>query len=226
MLRSLNALVGYAIGARDGEMGEVRDFFFDDTSWTIRYLVVETGGWLSRRRVLISPAALEEPDWENRRFPVSLTKEQVRHSPDVDTDKPVARQQEILMNTYYGWPHYWSIEPIFSAPALPAPETPPEEPEPALGDPHVRSFKEVSGYRAEASDGEAGQVGDFLTEAGGWAIRSLVVDTGNWLSGKKVLIPVREIASVWWAGKEVRLRLGREQVESSPAYDAASVAAG
>ena len=83
-------------------------FFFDDKTWAIRYLVVDTGTWLPDRQVLISPIALGQPDWEGQFFPVKLTTEQVRNSPDIDTDKPVSRQQETRLHTYYDWPVYWS----------------------------------------------------------------------------------------------------------------------
>src|SRR5262247_2160585 len=108
MLRSLEELHGYTIHATDGDIGTVYAFFFDDKTWAIRYLVVDTGNWLPDRQVLISPIALGQPDWEGQFFSVKLTTEQVRNSPDIDTDKPVSRQQETLLHTYYDWPTYWS----------------------------------------------------------------------------------------------------------------------
>ena len=49
-----------------GLIGEVDDLYFDDEDWAIRYLVVDTGGWLSGRKVLISPVAIGHPDWMAR----------------------------------------------------------------------------------------------------------------------------------------------------------------
>ena len=94
MMRNVNDLRGYAIRATDGVIGTVVDFYFDDQDWGIRYLVVDTGNWLSGRKVLISPLALGLPDWMIRELPVSLTKSQVKRSPDIDTKKPVSRQHE------------------------------------------------------------------------------------------------------------------------------------
>ena len=64
---SVKNLKGYAIGARDGDIGKVDDFYFDDGFWTIRYLVAETGNWLLNRKVLISPFALGEVDVSGER---------------------------------------------------------------------------------------------------------------------------------------------------------------
>ena len=107
MLRSMKDLEDYAIRATDGTIGHVKDFHFDDKAWGIRYLVLDTGTWLSSRKVLISPIAIGHPDWAGKILPVSITKEQVKNSPDIDTDKPVSRHNEIRYRGYYGYPFYW-----------------------------------------------------------------------------------------------------------------------
>ena len=155
MLRSIKTLLGYTVLAEDGDMGKVRDFCFHDDTWIIRYLVVDTGHWLPGRRVLVTPGALGKPNWEGLNFPVALTREQVEKSPDIDTDKPVSRQQEVALFKHYGWPFYWiGVEPGPSTwppfvPVAPLPvplkASPTENEEKA--DPHLRSFREVKGYR-------------------------------------------------------------------------------
>jgi len=97
MEHNINSLLNYRMEGTDGVIGEVEEFYFDDQTWGIRYLIVKTGGWLSGRKVLISPAALVKADWQNGLFPVNLTKKQITDSPDIDTDKPVSRQQEIAL---------------------------------------------------------------------------------------------------------------------------------
>ena len=84
------------------------DFYFDDKSWTIRYLVADTGNWLLGRKVLLSPIAVGKADFSGERFNVKLTKKQVEESPSIDTDKPVSRQHEAYYHDYYGYPYYWS----------------------------------------------------------------------------------------------------------------------
>ena len=104
MLRSLKDFTGFTIGATDGDMGQVATWYFDDASFTIRHLVVDTGGWLSGRKVLISPRALRDIDWDAKRIHAALTKTQVQQSPDIDADRPVSRQQESEYDRYYGYP--------------------------------------------------------------------------------------------------------------------------
>ena len=97
MERNINSLIGFGIEATDGIIGEVEDFYFDDDTWKIRYLIVKTGSWLSGRKVLISMGAIIKKDQLNELIPVNLTKKQVKESPDIDTEKPVSRQQEIKL---------------------------------------------------------------------------------------------------------------------------------
>ena len=107
MLRNTADLKGFAIQATDGELGTVDQFYFDDETWAIRYFMVETGGWLGGRRVLISPISVVHADWQAKRLDVALTKKQVEHSPNVNTHQPVSRQHEAEYYGYYGYPYYW-----------------------------------------------------------------------------------------------------------------------
>jgi hypothetical protein len=119
MLRDINDLGGYAVLATDGEVGYVTEFYFDDEKWVIRYLVVECGSWLSRRKVLITPISIGKPDWGGRILPVSITRAQVRDSPDIDTDKPVSRQHEMDYLGHYGYPAYWGGAGLWGINAYP-----------------------------------------------------------------------------------------------------------
>src|SRR5712692_4284272 len=172
MLRSASEWDGYTLHATDGDMGHVAEFLFDDEKWTIRYLVVDTGGWLTGRRVLISPIALGETDRQEHRLHVKLTRQQVEDSPDIETDQSVSRQHEVSYFQYYGWPYYWG-GPYLWGPAiypgaliaLPSAESSTEKQlaaEEAEGDPHLRSTGEMAGYRIQARDGEIGHVSDFI----------------------------------------------------------------
>ena len=107
MLRNAKVLKGFRIRATDGEIGTVTQFYFDDESWAIRYLMVDTGGWLDGRTVLISPISVIYTDWDEERLDVSLTKKQVENSPDINTHLPVSRQHEAQYFGYYGYPYYW-----------------------------------------------------------------------------------------------------------------------
>jgi sporulation protein YlmC with PRC-barrel domain len=229
MEHSLRSIIGFSIRATDGDLGKVNEFYFDDTTWTIRYMVVETGSWLSNRKVLISLFAMGKPDWESRTFPVNLTRDQIRNSPDIDTERPVYRQHEAQLHQYYEWPQYWEpgyggILGITPFPLLEIP-VPQESPDPDRhDDPHLRSTRQVTGYHIHATNGEIGHVTDFKVDDEGWRLCNLVVDTGSWLPGKKVIIPVAWIKNVDWAEAAVYVDRMRESVKNSPDVDPSKAA--
>ena len=239
MLRSTKDLEHYTIGATDGDIGHVEDFYFDDDAWVVRYLVVDTGSWLVGRTVLISPISLREPDWIKRTLPASITMEQVRNSPDIETDKPVSRQDENLYLGYYGLPGYWGGAGMWGDRMYPYALTPgyvddgltrPQQEREVQAyrnaererrrneDPHLRSCNEVVGYYLHASDGEVGHVEGFLLDDKTWAIRYLVVNTSNWWMGHKVLIAPPWIKEVSWDAQTVSVDLSREAVKAAPPY--------
>jgi hypothetical protein len=228
MLRSLNSILKYEINATDGNLGRVRDFYFDDWEWRIRYLVADTGGWLSGRQVLLSPVAVGSADWAARQVRVSLTKEQVEKSPGIETHEPVSRQKEKELTSYYGWPMYWGPHGVEGAPALAEQQAEHAASQAEKGsatatvgenDSGLRSLQEVTGYHIEAADGEIGHVEDFIADEDDWTIRYMVVDTRNWLPGKKVLIAPWMIRSVRWSESKVHLDMTRDQVQAAPEYD-------
>jgi uncharacterized protein YrrD len=224
MLRSMKALMDYGLLATDGKIGAVDDFLFDDHAWTVRYLVANTGGWLRGRLVLISPAAMERPDWQSRLFPVDLTRDQIEQSPSILSDAPVARQKELELARHYNWPMYWAIDSLGgfgAAPIVTSIEPPQGQARPAEeeGNPHLRSVREVRGYRIHATDGDIGHVDDFIVDDANWAIRYLVVDTRNWLPGRKVLLACDWIEEVSWPDTRVAVCHSREEIKNSPEYD-------
>lgn len=238
MLRNAKTLERFEICASDGLVGHLADFYFDDQFWRVRYLIVDTGSWLSSRQVLISPVAVTGSEWDANILSVELTKEQVRKSPGIDTAKPVERQQEKALFEYYGWPYYWGDAGPPGAPMtgtavaagarFPADETEigmrseekaRAERAAAQADPHLRSVRDVTGYHLEAGDGGIGHVEDFLLDDQSWDIRYLVIDTRNWWPGKKVLVAPQWITHVSWAESKVFTDLTRDTIKNSPAYD-------
>jgi uncharacterized protein YrrD len=228
MQRNIKSLVDFTMGATDGEIGKVKEFYFDDETWTIRYLIVKTGGWLSGRKVLISPAALQQPDWENKVFPVNLTKDQIENSPDIDTEKTVSRQQEIELYSHYAWPYYRDPGIGFYGMGMMGmmdSRIPFEESISAhhsakqQADPHLRGTEEVKGYHIHATDRNIGEVEDFIVDDSTWSVRFLIIDTGNWFPGKKVLISPKWIRSVQWADSAIYVDISAEEVKNSPEYD-------
>lgn len=229
MLRSVTHLQGVTIQATDGEIGKVDQFYFDDETWAIRYLVVNTSRWLAGRLVLVSPIALAQRDWESKRLDVALTKQQIEDSPPIDTHKPVSRQHEAVYLGYYGYPYYWGGPNLWGLTSYPAglavqreAVTEAEASAARAGkesaDSHLRSTNEVTGYHIEATDGEIGHVRDFIVDDETWAIRYLEVDTRNWWPGKKVLVSPAWIDNVSWPDSKVYVDLSRETIQNGPEY--------
>jgi hypothetical protein len=221
MLNKAGTLTGYNLESRDGEMGKVKEFYFDDLHWTIRYLVAETGNWLTGRQVLISPYALVGVIAEDHHIQINLTKKQIEDSPSLDKDKPVSRQFEQAYYGYHGWPTYWGGPCMWGS--YPYIVRDPEKwRELNKGgkawDPHLRSTYGVSGHHIQALDGEIGHVADFVIDDGTWAIRYLIIDTHNWWPGKKVLISPQWIESVSWSERKVFVNLSRDAIKRSPEF--------
>jgi len=184
----------------------VAEFYFDDETWTLRYLVVETGSWLSGRKVLLSRVALGEPDWESRTFAANLTMEQVRKSPDIDTRNRFrgstrwtcrgttpagvlgrrVRRRRPMYGTAPSGPQMYATTDADDEASAPKATT-------------IRTCAapEVSrGYHIHANDGDIGHVEDYIIDDGSWLVRFMVVATGSWLSGRSVLISPHWIKSV------------------------------
>lgn len=209
MLRCLSVMTGASIHAMDGEIGSVSNFFFDDLTWRVRYLVVDTWKHLARRYVLIAASAVDQPDWERHVFPVRLTKKQVRDSPEADTKPPVSRQQELAMRRYFGWPSYWNLS--FPASRYAAEM---EYPTRTGDDPHLRSAWDVAGDMVCATDGEIGRLEDFVMDDAGWHVGYLIVDSGDWPYSQDIAVSTRWVKSVSWANRRVELWTKREKIRA------------
>lgn len=237
MLQPTSSLLGATVEATDGDVGTLSDLLFDDRDWTIRWAVVNAGSWLTGRSVLLAPLALSRIGSGTRRIRAQLTRRQIEQSPPVSHDQPVSRQLEASIYSHYGWTPYWGGvgymggAGAFAAPPIAAvPEPYPSDPMPGLasgradepkGDPNLRSASEISGYYIKALDGDLGHVEDLLVDPEGWAIRYLVVDTRNWLPGRKVLVSKGWISDVSWSAQQVSVDLTREEIKGGPEFDPA-----
>jgi hypothetical protein len=228
MLLSIEQLYGTRLGASDGDIGHVKDFYFDDHDWTVRYVVAETGNWLPGRQVLISPHAFGSIGKAGKFLPVNLTRKQIEDSPSIDKHKPVSRQYEEQYHQYYDWPFYWQGGglwggmrgfPGLKSPARPLPLEPARiAPQPKRPDANLRSTQAVNGYHLQASDVIIGHVCDFLMDDQSWAIDQLVVKVGHRFTGKEVRIPVGKVDRISYDDSTVFVSLTREAVEQSPEY--------
>jgi uncharacterized protein YrrD len=221
MLIKAKTLKGYKLDSKDGEVGKVKDFYFDDKHWTIRYLVADTGNWLAGRQVLISPLVLIIADKEEKNIGVNLTKKQIENSPSLNSDKPVSKQFEEDLHGYYGWPAYWSGSEMWGDYPYVNHDSyewkaPGENKK--TWDPNLRSSSFITGQKILATDGELGHVDDFIIDDVTWAIRYLIIDTANWWAGKKVLVSPHWIDHISWEDLKVAVNLTRESIKKSPEY--------
>ena len=226
-MRSLKELEQYKVHARDGDLGSVANFLFDDERWAIRYLVVKTGHFLDERRVLVSPISFRTVDSAKSVFHLALTMDQIKGSPGVDTDQPVSRQHERNLNDYYGYPYYWGTMGVWGTgyyPALlgarPSNGAPPALRDEKLGDVHLRSAADVRGYHLQGTDDGIGFVADFIVDDETWELRYLVVDTSHWWWGKKVLVSPKWATHVSWLDRKISLDLTRDAIKNSPEWNA------
>jgi len=219
MLYKTKELHGHALNATDGPIGQVKDFYFDDRSWVIRYLIADTGSWLTGRLVLISPHAFGKFDREEKVLAVNLSRAQIEKSPSIELHKPVSRQYEVDYYRYYGWPAYWEGGAMWGYGGYPVVLPPSRDELEALqqhhhrDDKHLQSTNAVNGYEIQALDGAIGTVSGFMADDKSWAIRELVVETGHWYAGKEILIAPTKIERISYEDSKVFVNLTKADIE-------------
>jgi uncharacterized protein YrrD len=221
MLDRAGTLKGYTLHCLDGEIGRVKEFYFDDRHWAVRYLVADTGSWLAERQVLISPHALGAIDRDKHHIAVDLTRKQVEDSPALETDLPVSKQFQEAYYGHFGWPTYWSGPYMWGAyPSIvrERAERITLDDNEGAWDPHLRSTHDVDGHRVEATDGAIGHIEDFVIDSDTWAIRYLVINTRNWWPGKHVLVSPKWIERIVWNESKVVVNLTRAAIKGAPEY--------
>ena len=226
MLYKSTSLTGYKLNGLDGDIGKVKEFYFDDSYWTVRYLVADTGNWLEGRQVLITPRSMVAVNDEEQSITIDLTKKQIEDSPSLESDKPVSRQFEENYYGYYGLDSYWNDPNRMGA-------EPVDEQDNDLSresaqyqntwDPNLRSTGDMRGHNIQASDGEIGYVEDFIIEDKTWVIRYLIINTRNWWPGKKVLISPQWVERVSWTDSNVYVNMLRDSIKNSPEYSEESL---
>lgn len=227
MLRSLNILVGYKLKAKDGYIGRCGDFLFDDNKWCVRYMVADTATWLSERKVLVSPAVLQQADWASQTFPINLTMQEIKNSPPLAANAPVSRKYELAYNQHFGFSDYWHGTDLWGEDATPNSIMQSILASDWLADDnagngsHIRSIREVRGYTVEALDDEAGKVYDLIVDDETWAIRYLVISIGRMPIRRKVLVSPEWLRSVNWVAGKVYVTLEKQVLEEKTAVDMA-----
>ena len=212
MVQNADDLIGFTLHAIDGDIGRVHDIYFDDRDWTVRYLVVDTRHWLPGRRILLSPVSIRQTHWARREIVVSLSREQIRRSPSVDSDQPIGRRTFALFRECYTKPYYWALGGFFWGPGSTGPRRHP-------GSSRLRSTRLLSDYRVTAVDGDIGHVDGFLIDDRSWALCCLIVRTRHWPAGRRVLVPTEWVAWTSWIELTVHVDLPVERILHGPDYD-------
>jgi sporulation protein YlmC with PRC-barrel domain len=235
MTRTMKGILGSDVVGSDGELGRVTDVYFDDHSWTVRYLVVQPSNVDRLTPFLLSPIAVAGVPDEGP-IKAEITREQAAQAPDSDEERPVSRRMEQASMDYYGWGYYWEGPELWGRWATPlglatpgpgarphglfSEPVPPEAAEELEEEPStLRSVSEVGGYHVQATDDEIGHIEDMLLDEETWRIHCLVVDTRNWWFGKKVTVPADRFGRIEWAEQKIHVDATREQVKESSEYD-------
>ena len=224
---NIKDLYGDKLAALDGHIGEVKDFYFDDKTWAIRYLVADTGTWLTGRLILLSPHAFAKWDQYEKVLHVKLHKKQIEDSPSIESHLPVSRQYEEQYYQYYGWPAYWQGDQIWGMGGYPImmPMPPPRAGNRLAHRPradlHLQSTRAVTGYHIQAVDGTVGHVSGLQVDDKSWVIRDLVVETVHWYAGREILIPTGRIERISYEESTVFVSLTKAEIERTAASQTA-----
>lgn len=215
MLRSASKIIGHRLYAADGEIGRAQDFLLDEQGWFLRYLVVETGRWLSNRRSLVSPLSLSKAEWTSRRLVLEGTREQIRQAPALAAAGPAPHEHAMELSRHYGSSSsgFGALPPVGEATEVPelSPAPPPNQ--------SLHCLTEVLGFALTATDGSVGHVEDFIVDDDTWTLPYLVVDSRSWLSGRKVLVASEHVGEIDWVERQVNVLLPTWEIEESPEFD-------
>ena len=227
MFLNIGRLYGHHLAAIDGDFGHVKDFYLDDRTWIVRYVVADTGSWLTGRKVLIHPQSFLTLKHTGKRLQVNLTKKQIEDSPLIGTDEPVSRQfEETYFEHYLHFrPYYRENDDAWHQKSIPMTDMP-RIPQAELGSPHLRSTQAMLGYRLNGIDGEIGHLEDFLMDDSDWTIRQLVITIGGKHSGHHVQVPTSQVVGIDFANAMVSVSLTRIAVEQNPLYQLQAASTG
>jgi uncharacterized protein YrrD len=224
MLKNIAEIYGHRLAASDGDIGHVKDFYFDDKTWVVRYLIADTGSWLAGRQVLLSPHALGRFDEDAEVMQVNLTKKQIEHSPSIETHKPVSRQYEVEYYNYYGWPAYWNGGAMWGLGGYPV-MLPPSRDEMQAKlhhhreDKHLQSTLAIKGFAIEAVDGAVGHVTGLMIDDQSWAVVELVIKTGLWFFQKEILLSSEKVERISYEDSAIYVKATKADLQHTAEYD-------
>jgi len=212
MLRTLSKLIRFSVHATDIDIGSVKDFYFDDQSWKVRYILIGFGDWLHEKDLLISTVAVGRTGLEAIDTP--LSSEQLKNCPSIEIEKGITRKFEELLHEYFSWPFYWE-EKFIPGSSICS--------EVSVGGQcgkkvYLWSFIEVKGYSLNTSDGEAGYIQECIVDDDGWKVRFFVINLRSIFSAKRVLIPPSCIKRISRSVSAFESCISKDKLERAPEY--------
>lgn len=213
-------LLNYHILATDKELGKIKDLYIDETHWAIRYAVVDTRKWLPGKKVLIAASALDTVDIKNDVLKVSISSEKVKDCPAISDAEPVSRQYEKSLHAHYMWAPYWTnLAGPAPAPVPTNTEAPPPPQEMDYEkDNTLRSTAAINEYRVQSGTDTIGYVADFIIDDRNWYMDYAVIETGDWLDGRRVLLDRSLIQRADWKAQSIYVTVSREKIAEAPQF--------
>jgi hypothetical protein len=184
---------------------------------------------LSQKKVLLSPAALD--GITDHELNVNATVNQIKNSPDIDTERPISRQKEEELHNYYTWSYYWGYPLYYNSlgaelypniqyvNTIQNREADQLRKEHTKTENHLRSTHEISGYNIDTKGGEFGYLDDFLIDIKQWVVRYLVLNTGDILPGRKVLVAAHFVKQISWENRSISFDFNIDTLRNGPTYD-------
>lgn len=225
VLRALRRLEQSKVTASDGELGLVVGFLVERDHYVVRYLVVETGGFVGGSKLLVSPISLHKNRTTHRGLHVATTISKVQDAPRFDLDQPISRRMELEFHRYYGYAQYWGQSGTWGESPQPGALARARNHDSAVvadttGSSEVRLLKatELRQYQVAGSDDVLGRVEDFVVDDETWEIRYFVVATDPWFGGQVLIAPE-------WARRTsperrtIYFGLTRQAVQDSPEWN-------
>lgn len=177
------SLLGSLVEGRNGVLGEMKGFIFDDRDWTIHYLLLETSAWFDRRSVLITTSSVTCRENASGIIHTGLDPEQVKEGPRISGGSPLSRQEEARVRQYYELPRQDRSGALWNT-------------------------RDMDGFRLWNGEGEIGRVSNLLIDGGSWKISRLVVEPYPGVGELSLLLPPEWIKQVQWQAAQAEVYLG------------------
>lgn len=213
-MQGLKHMFGYDVCATDGKIGKVEDFFVEEGSWNLRYMIVRTGGVLSGERALSPIGCIVSTDVQRRRVNVAFSRAQAAAMVPPGEIRTVSAEMEDILKSLYGGADYrrdtglvrlgcdisFANRPVSS----------------------LRSVREITTYRIETLDGPCGICTDFLSDPSNWTVPYLVVNTKEWIPHGHVLVPTAWVRYISWQEMQTDVGVRRPRIQHAQRFDPAS----